>query len=182
MKNKIKTLLILGYIFLLILIILRQKQSGTISFMGYNALKLGNKTILFKSSKGTSFITDQDSIRDIIGIDERVNFVVISNSISPDLPKVVGDVLTMGEIDTFDKLIKVFNQDTTVTTISTNIIDEVLIIKQKSIVSDLKETTFILSKFYNCYPYYLRLRSWWKVDEKIPDQVQDLFNSFEVRK
>ena len=108
--------------------------------------------------------------------------MVISNSISPDLPKVVGDVLTMGEIDTFDKLIKVFNQDTTVTTISTNIIDEVLIIKQKSIVSDLKETTFILSKFYNCYPYYLRLRSWWKVDEKIPDQVQDLFNSFEVRK
>ncbi len=189
MKNKIKILLVTGYLFIVVLFILRQQQSGNVSFMGHTAFKLGNKTVKIKTPPNAKYITDQDSIMTIIGI-EDLAFLITGDSIYyqhgdstiNQQTVIFADYLTMDEIDTFEELIQALDRDTSMIAISRNISGDILTLIRKTNETLPEKENYLISKFYNCYPYYLRIRSVWKGSEDIPDQIEILLNTIDVSK
>ena len=63
MDKRLKYTIILGYLFLIAFIILLNVHSGSVKILGYEAFKLGNKTVMLKELSGTRLLSESDSRR-----------------------------------------------------------------------------------------------------------------------
>ena len=182
MESKIKSIILIGFIQLIGLLIIRSSTNDTVSFMGYHGYKLGNRTVLIKPIEGTVIITDQKEIEEYFDSDRYIYFAIIGDSLHSDYPKVSADHLKMGTIDTIEKLVDLLEQDTTITIIDRQVSDRSLIIRQKKYDDELDETNYMIAKYIDCYPYYLRLIHVWKDTETAPPKLFEILSSVGTNK
>ena len=179
--HKLKILLIIGVVEIVALASLRTLQSGSVSFMGYQAFAVGNRRVLVKPPQGRVLIADADEIKRRLHTRETLAFMLVGDSTNTGATPVLCDYLRAGEYDAIPKLLSILEQDTSATLVSKKSSPEELTLIHKVHVSD-SVSSFLLSRYSMCYPYYFRVRAVWAGSESIPTSVSEVLSSIEVRK
>ncbi len=179
MEKNLKVTVILGYVFLFLFLVLLNTHSVSVNVLGHETFKLGNRTVMISNTTGTRILSNQDSIKKYINIKDELAFAIIDDSTNNPINKVFIDYLQMEGFTKYEQVIELLTQDTTANIIDQDIISDALFIKQK-IFSDNEQIYYLYSRYNNCFPYYLRIRSVWATQQSIPKKVNDIFNSIKV--
>lgn len=182
MEHKLKTIVILGFLQLAALIVLQSMQPGSVRFMGYHAFKVGNRTVGVRPPEGSVVITDDDEIRKRTNADARYSFIIAGDTAHTARPLIVVDILEMGELTDFSKLLKVLEKDTTAEMLSKDVGGDVLTIRYLLPENNGRIRIYSMCRFVKCYPYYLRERADWIGTDAVPESVPQAMAAIEVKK
>jgi len=163
---------------LFLLIIVRESNDGSIEIMGYQAFKLGNKTIMIKPPEGMIYSTE-DSIKSSFGRQDSY-FIIYGDSANQNIPEVFGELLQMGEITDFSALLDILEKDTTAEIINHKIENDYLTLKYK--INKNENIYYLISRYYKSFPYYLNVKSVWQGGETVPEKVLETFNAIEAKR
>jgi len=178
-RKKFQVLIIVGFVLLFGVLIIDQFQKGKVTVLGQHFFKLGNKTILLNPPEGMLYVSDEKKINAYLpNLSKNLAFIIVGDSSNNNFPLIFADFLQMGDYDSTDKLLDFLEQDSSLVLIHKKITPEELELKYRT--ND--GSNFLLARYYECYPYYLRVRSVWSVGTKNTDKVFQAFNSIEVKK
>lgn len=181
MPNKLRVLIIVGVLEVVALAILSGFKSNTISILGYQGFKLGNRTIILKAPPKMELITDSKEIKRRLHIDEEYSFALVTDTSAPRKSPVVGDYVLAGKEDDFPKLVAFLEKDTSVRIVRKNMTEDELTVVFSPRSARYDSSFHLFFRYTKCYPYYLRIASGWLGTEAIPTSVMEAMTGIEVR-
>lgn len=178
MENKLKRLLITGFSFLTILVMVSNHfVGGTVNILGNNGFIIGNKTFLVKEIEGLEFSTD-DHYNDVFSQPYASFFIL--KSLEDNIVELVlsGTQIRTNAYQGFNDIIADYKSDSTLTVLSTNESSNYLDVK---FINEADSTNVIFARFYQAYPYFLQLVGSWKRDQnKMPNNIKRALNTVRV--
>lgn len=180
MEKKLKITIFLGYLLIIVFIILLNIQSVFVNILGNKTFKLGNKTVTINNTPETRLISNPDSIKKYINLNNEFAFLIIDDSTEFPVNKVFIDYLRVEGFTKYEQIIELLGQDTTGTIVKKEIVSDALLIKQKVVAVDGR-ILYLYSRYNNCFPYFLRIRTAWSTYQDVPPKIAEIFNSVQVK-
>lgn len=178
--GKIRAMLVAGFSLLLVNFVLSQTSSQTINILGNEVVQVGNRTVTFKPTAGTRFITSPAQINKTWKGTNEPFLLIAGDSSNPHLAIVGAMALGRGEFADLKAVLDQIQRDTTATIASYRLTDNQLMVKQHIYYSTQDSTIFLLRRYWMCPPMVLLVQCAWKGDSLVPAAIASALDSIQV--
>jgi len=157
-------------------------SNSTIKILGYEAVQLGNRKIILKAPAQMHLITNAEEIRHELHVGGDHAFAIAPDKPGPQMALLVGDYLSVGELDDLSKLLVSIQNDTSARIVTELMTEDELTLVLSPQGAEKDSSFYLFHRYTRCYPYYLRVMSGWEGTKDIPPSVVHALQGIEVRK